>query len=233
MSNAFFQIKMYNVRMKKILTFLIILFLGFLPAFADYLPSYINNGYHYGIGLIALKGDVPIYEMSDLKSPLAAFIKLEKNKVTIKERGVKNPEITNTFVAYSKENGLALLSVEIDDDDWFYICYDQKRKLFGWVKKNENIDFMYWEDFLNLYGRKRGVYIFNNTPDIYKRLYSQEKEESTMVDSFNFPKHIALWLIKGNWMLVKITTYDGLTKTGWMRWRTENGAVMVFPDFRN
>ena len=92
---------------------------------------------------------------------------------------------------------------------------------------------MYWEDFLNLYGRKRGVYIFNNTPDIYKRLYSQEKEESTMVDSFNFPKHIALWLIKGNWMLVKITTYDGLTKTGWMRWRTENGAVMVFPDVRN
>lgn len=171
--------------------------------------------------------------MNDLKSPLAAFIKLEKNKVTIKERGVKNPEITSTFVAYSKEYNLALLSVETDDDDWFYICYDQKRKLFGWVKKNENIDFMPWEAFMNLYGRKFGVYIFNNTPDYYKKLYSKEDEESTVVDTFNFPKHISLWLIKGNWILVKLTTYDGLTKTGWMRWRTEEGDLMAFPDFRN
>lgn len=219
--------------MKKFLIFLIILIFCFEPAFADYLPTHINQGFHYGIGSIAIKGEVPIYEMNDLKSPLAAFIKLEKNKVTIKERGVKNPEITSTFVAYSKEYNLALLSVETDDDDWFYICYDQKRKLFGWVKKNENIDFMPWEAFMNLYGRKFGVYIFNNTPDYYKKLYSKEDEESTVVDTFNFPKHISLWLIKGNWILVKLTTYDGLTKTGWMRWRTEEGDLMAFPDFRN
>ena len=219
--------------MKKILTFLIVFTIGFLPAFADYLPTYINKGFHYGIGLIAAKGEIPIYEMNDLKSPLAALIKFKDNNVSIKERGVKNPEISSTFVAYSNENKLALLSVEIDTDDWFYICYDQKRKLFGWVKKNENTDFITWEDFINLYGRKQGVYIFNNFPEEYKKLYSQENEESTVVDTFNFPKHISLWLVKGNWMLVKITTYDGLTKTGWMRWRNEDNSIMVFPDFRN
>lgn len=224
---------MYNISMKKILIFLIILVFSFMPAFADYLPSYMNRGFHYGIGLIAIKGEIKIYEMSDLKSPLTALIKFEGDRVIIKERGVKHPEITSSFVAYSKENNLALLSVEIDTDDWFYICYDQKRKLFGWIKKNENTDFITWEDFLNLYGRKLGVYVFNNMPEDYKKLYSQENETSTVVDTFNFPKHISLWLIKGNWMLVKISTYDGLLKTGWMRWRCDDGTIMVFPDFRN
>ena len=224
---------MYNIFMKKVLIFLIILFFSFMPAFADYLPSHINKSFHYGIGMVSVKNEIPIYEMSDLKRPLAALIKIENDKVIIRERGVKNPEITSTFVAYSKENNLALLSVETDTDDWFYICYDQKRKLFGWIKKDENVDFMSWEDFLNLYGRKFGVYVFNNMPEYYKKLYSQENEESTVVDTFNFPKHITLWLIKGNWMLVKISTYDGHLKTGWMRWRTENGTIMAFPDFRN
>ena len=219
--------------MRKVFVLIILLLSGFYPVFADYLPSYSEPSFRCGTGLIAVNGEIPVYETDNENGVLSALIKIGNQSVTIKERGVKNPLIETTFIAYIKENNLALLSVENDTDDWYYVCYDRKRKLFGWVKKSENIDFMDWESFLNLYGRKNGIYIFRNVSDEYKKLYSAPNEDSTVVDSFNFPKHIALWLVNNDWLLVKVTTYDGYTKTGWMRWRTNDKNILAFPDFRN
>lgn len=222
----------YNVCMQKILILIFFFFLSVLSAYADYFPSYVNPLYHYGIGVAALKGEVPVYELDDVKSNLAAYVKNDEKGLVIRERGVNKSFADEMFLLYKAEGALAFLSVEEDTDDWYYVCFDQKRKLFGWVRKSENIDFMSWHDFFNVYGRKNGIYIFRNVKDSDKKLYSAPDKESTVVDDFYFAKHIALWLIGGDWMLVKVTTYDGLTKTGWMRWRLDDGSIIAFPDFK-
>ena len=218
-----------SVIMYRVFLFLIFFVFVTLKACADYIPSYVNPNIYYGNGIISIKGDIKVYELDDEKARVSAIIS-ENN---IKQRGVENVQIEDVFLAHSKENNISLLSVEIDSDDWYYVCYNQKKKLFGWVKKNDNIDYMSWEDFFNVYGRKRGILLFRNLKDEYKKMYSAPSLDSTIVDDFHFAKHIALWLVKGDWMLVKITTYDGLTKTGWIRWKLKDGSLTAFPDFKN
>ncbi len=218
--------------MKHFLVFIILFLTTFKVHASDFLPSYINPHYQYGTGLVSISGEVPVYESNSNKSNLAAVIKIKNGEVIIKEAKNKNPSVDSTFIAYLENENIALLSVIEDTDDMFCICYDQKRGLVGWIQKNDNFDYMSWESFLNLYGRKKGLYTFRNIPEEMKKLYSAPDSESTLTDSFNFPKHIALWLISGNWVLVKVTTYDGQTKTGWMKWRLDDGSIGVFPDFR-
>jgi len=216
--------------MQKFLIIFLFLFFGIAPVCADHSPYYINSS-HIGAGVISVEDDITIYEKENVKSGVVALIKIEDNKIAIKEKGIKNPLIETTFIIYKKNPQYAFLSVEKDTDDFYYVCYDRKRNLFGWVLKKDTIDFINWESFLNLYGRKFGIYLLRNVPDNYKKLYSAPDTNSTLVDSFNFPKHIALWLIKGDWVLVKVTTYDGLTKTGWMRWKLDDNTIIAFPDF--
>lgn len=202
-----------------------------MKSYADCFPEFAIPSYFYGEGVIFLKGDVPVYETDDDTKEPVALIK-NNDTLEIKIKGVKKALVEDSFIVYSKEKNIALLPVDIDYDDWYYVCFDQKRKLFGWVKKAENIDFATYNDLFNLYGRKNGVNIFRNVRDEFKKLYSAPDKESNVVDTFTFPKHVSLWLVSGDWILIKVTTYDDITKTGWFKWRLKDKNVIAFPDFK-
>ena len=228
----FLRVRKYNIYMRKILFVISCLIFLSAPSFADYMPAYTNSLYHFGSGLMSAKGSINVYPSDDDKTPPVAIFNIDKNYFSCKKQGIKKCSAEDSFVAFVPENDIALFSVEGDYDNWFYICYDQSKKLFGWVKKSEFTDFISWENLLDIYGRKYGVYLFRNTPDKYKKLYSGPDENNTMVDDFYYPKHIALWLLSDDWMLVKVTTYDGITKTGWMRWRLDDDSIIAFPAFK-
>ncbi len=217
--------------MKKYFLALLIFAFTSLNANADYLPNYFNPSFYYGNGIVQVNGVVPVYETNSEKSPLVAYIKVEDNGLLIKTRKTKKQKPENSLIAYNSENNLAFLSLKNDTDDWYQVCYDQKDKLFGWIKKNENIDYFSWVDFMNFYGRKNGIHLFRNIEDKYKKLYSKASTNSTTVDDFKFAKHIAIWLVEDEWLLVKVTTYENVTKTGWLKWKLEDGSIMAFPDF--
>ncbi len=219
--------------MRKIFILISVLLFLTLSVFADCLPSSADKRFHHGIGVVLLKnnGCIKIFELDNEKSKLSAYIKISPNGTVVRKRGVPNASIDDTFLAFKRNGEIALLTVESDTDDWYYVCYDRKRKLFGWIKKSDNIDFMSWHDFLNFFGRKNGIVVFRNVSPDYKKLFSNPNSNSSLVDDFYFAKHINLWLIEGDWMLVKVTTYDGQTKTGWLRWRLKDGTIIAFPDF--
>ena len=43
------------------------------------------------------------------------------------------------------------------------------------------------------------------------------------------PKKINLTAIKGNWALVSVSDLDKIPKTGYIRWRSDNGMKYYFP----
>ncbi len=217
--------------MKKLFILLFII-LSTTVAFADYMPAYVNPSFYYGNGLISLDDSVLIYDSDNDNANVIASVTLDNGNIIVREKSVPYSEIENTFLAVSNEKKIMLMPVEYDTDDWYYVCYNQKMKLFGWIKKTEKIDYMSWSEFFNLYGRKYGIYLFRNINPKNKVLYSSSDIKSTKVDEFSFPKHTSLWLISKDWMLVKITTYDGETKTGWLKWRLDNGSIIAFPDLR-
>ncbi len=214
--------------------FALIIFFLILPlwASADCYPSYLNSDLHTGNGLISISGSVKIYDNDSDSADIVAEININENDFSVMQKGVSKIDESDIFIAKNSEKKLALLSVEYDTDNWYYICYNQKLKLFGWVKKSSDIDFIGWSDFYNVYGRKYGLYLFRNVSEKYKKLYSAPDVNSSAVDSFAYAKHIALWLVSGDWILAKVTTYDGITKTGWLRWRLSDKSILVFPDIR-
>lgn len=213
--------------MRRILLLLLSIFIT-LPSYADYMPTYVNSSAYYGNGLIAVKSKIIVYKEQDTSSQVLAIIDKDK----IQSSSLLAQKEDQTFIASVKSKDIYLLSVEKDTDEWFYVCYNRPKKLFGWVKKSELTDYMSYPDFYNLYGRKYGLYIFRNLEDKYKKLYSSPDLNSNVVDTFYYARHIALWLIAKNWMLVKVTTFDGQTKTGWFRWRLDNDEITIFPKLR-
>lgn len=215
--------------MKKIIPIFLFLILFSLKVQASYLPSYENSNSYYGIGAVFLQGENKIYKNPSAESETVGS--LSYGKLILNDVSAQKEE--ETFLVSLPSKNLFVLPVKSDNDEWFCVCYNQKLRLFGWIKKTENTDYMSWEDFFNVYGRKYGIYIFRNVGDKNKMLYSSSDNNSNVVDKFFFAKHVSLWLIENDWMLVKITTYDGLTKTGWFRWRLDDGTFLAFPLMNN
>lgn len=212
--------------MRKFYLTILFFMLLILPSYADYMPVYVNPNTYLGEGLITSKEKITVYREKDEESEIIAVIKGDKIKSKF------DSSIENVFLASVKNKNLNLISANDTDDNWFQVCISQKDKTFGWVKKDDYIDYLSLQSFYNFFGRKNGMYLFRNVKDKDKKLYASPSMDSNVVDSFFYPKHISLWLIAREWMLVKVTTYDGQTKTGWLKWRLDDGSIIIFPNLK-
>ena len=80
-----------------------------------------------------------------------------------------------------------------------------------------------------VFGKKHGLYLLD---DSNKNLYSKAEDGAQVVDSFKYAKYIEPWFVNGNFLMVKIIDYDNKQKTGYIRWRTDDGKLLVFVKFR-
>ncbi len=223
--------------MKKFLLVFFVLASSFLQAFADYIPQSPDSIKHYGIGVVRINKVINIYQEKDENSEIVQKIYWDNYKNY--NNLLKIPEY-KTFVVFYPKADYAFLSVEDDDTveneeeestNWYLVCYDQENKLYGWVKEGESAKFYSWKDFIMFFGRKNGIILFDNGEE--KKLYAKPDENSQVVDEWKYAKYIEPWFISGNWLMVKVTDYDNKQKTGYIRWRTEDGKLLLFVKFRN
>ena len=214
--------------MKKILIILSV-FLGLiLPAFAkDVMPTHISSVNTNTLGVYQAGKEITLYDEPREGANIVTHISWEGDNIF-----PDNKKFEDVFIVYLPKKDLALLAVIDETEDWVRVIYDNTNGLSGWMKKDDPYKFMSWISFFNIYGRKYGLYLFRNVDDKYKKLYPAPNEIKPALDDFYYPKHIALWLISGDWILVKMTGYDNVTKTGWMRWRLDNKGLIVFPKFK-
>lgn len=217
--------------MKKIILTIIFLLTFILKSNADVMPRYLTSVNHWGIGIASTSNNIKIFEKDNSSSKIIQEISWN-NIGELKCKNNYRCEQKETFLAFSLENNTALFSVEDENDSWIYICYDQRHKLFGWIKKDENTKYYNWSDFLITFGKKYGMYLFSDVPKNTKRLYAAPNIESGCVDSFILANKITPWLVRGNWVLAKVENYDGSTKTGWLHYRTDSGRLMGFVNLK-
>ena len=48
----------------------------------------------------------------------------------------------------------------------------------------------------------------------------------------NYVKQIKLTAVRGNWALVSVFDIDKTPKTGYMRWRSDEGVIYAFPNIK-
>ena len=208
--------------MKKLLLIICMMFM--LPVFADVMPFFVNSIPKDAIGMYQTGENITI-----LSEP-------EANSKTIKTFDFSyKPETMpdGMFAVLLNEKKLGFLYVsDIGDDGWVEVIYDKHTGARGWVLTEDRFQFLPWLTFYNMYGRKYGLRLFKDTPDEIEVLHAKSEDLSQNIGKLNFVKQIKLTAIRGNWALVSVFDIDKTPKTGYLRWRSNEGVIYAFPNIK-
>ncbi len=200
-------------------------------AFADVTPYYINSLKRYGIGFTKIKSPLVMKIEPKKDSRILETLNFDFNDNASCQINKTKCEFDDIFAQYSKEKKLAFLTTIDSTEGWNLVCFNQlQAPVCGWVEDSENKHYNYIE-FFNEFGKKYGVFLFKDVYKTDKILYAAPLKETNTTGSIELPKYIAPWLIRGNWMLVKVSDFNNKAKTGWIKYRGNDNKLRMFVKF--
>lgn len=210
---------------KKLLLILaILLLIPFKVSAADIVPQYVSIEYTHTLGLYQAPNEIVLYKEPSESSNILHSISWIGSQIfpdTVKPKDL--------FVVYLPAKNLAMLAVTDETEDWVQVIYNNRTGAKGWIKKDDPYRFMSWIMFYNMYGRKYGLNLMKEAPASAKDIHSSTDNKSQVVGVINMPQKINLTAVKGNWALVSVYDMDRTPKTGYVRWRSDDGVKYYFP----
>lgn len=208
--------------MKKFL--MIVMMLLALPVMADTMPFYIDSIPKSALGLFQTDKEVVLFSHPEGNSNIIKKMSFSYNPETMPD---------SVFAVLINEKKLGFLYVtDIGDEGWVEVIYDKRTGARGWVQTQDQMQFLPWRNFYNLYGRKYGLRYLKDAPEDLEVLRAKPEDLAQIVSKFNFVKQIKLTVIRGNWALVSVMDLDKVPKTGYMKWRDNDGTIYAFPNIK-
>lgn len=209
---------------KQFLKILIALMLFVTPAFADTMPFYMNSIPKNVIGMYQTGESITVFSHPDSNSDVIKKMNFSYKPETMPD---------SVFAVLLNEKKLGFLYVsDIGDDGWVEIIYDKRTGAKGWVLTEDRMQFLPWLSFYNMYGRKYGLRLLKDAPDEIEVLRAKSENDSQSISRLNYIKQIKLTTVRGNWALVSVVDLDKIPKTGFLRWRSDEGVIYAFPDIK-
>ena len=218
--------------MRKILIFLSVFCLLILPVSAkNVMPTHVSSIAANVLGIYQANNEITLYDEPHDKAHIVTHISWSGDDIF-----PANKDFDNVFMVYLPKKQLALLAVTDETEEWVQVLYDKAQGLCGWMKKDDPYKFMSWVSFYNIYGRKYGLYMLKDSPKAINDLHSAPEDDSQVVSTLNLPPmnsslphKIKLNVMRGNWALVSVLDTDRMPKTGYIRWRSNEGYKYLFP----
>ena len=205
--------------------FLIVLFLLLsLPVFADTMPFYMDSVPKMALGLYQTDKEITLYSQPDSNSA-------EIRKMNFSYEPETMPDSVFALLINEKQLGF-LYVTDIGDDGWVEVIYDKRTGAKGWVLTQDQMQFLPWRNFYNLYGKKYGLRFLKDAPEDLEVLRAKPEDLGQIVSKLNYIKQIKLTVIRGNWALVSVKDLDETPKTGYMKWRDVDGTIYAFPNIK-
>ena len=208
--------------MKKV--FLIIAMFLMLPAFADVMPYYMESIPKDAIGMYQTGDSITIFSHPEANSEVIKEMDFSYKPETM-------PDSVFALLLNNKKLGFLYVS-DIGDEGWVEVIYNKQSGAKGWVKTEDRFQFLPWLSFYNMYGRKYGLRLLKDTPDEIEVLHAKSEDLSQNVGKLRYVKQIRLTAIRGNWALVSVVDIDQSPKTGYLRWRSNEGVIYAFPNIK-
>ena len=204
----------------------------FAVAIADVMPYYINSLRRYGIGYTQVQSPLVMRREAKKDGEILEVLNFNyKKEETVCTKNKDRCEIDEVFAAYSKSKKLAFLTTLDYTEGWSLVCFNQsERPVCGWVQEVPN-KYYTWSDFFGILGKKYGLYLFKDLQKADKQLYGAPIKQTNAVGSVEMPRLITPWLVRGNWVLVKVNDFQNQLKTGWINYRGDNGKLKLFVKF--
>lgn len=213
--------------MKKIIfTVFLFLMFGTVSFAADVIPESVSLTNTNTFGVYQVGHTIVLYNEPDENSGI-------KQKIVWNSENVipQDLERKDMFVLYLESKDFALMAVTDETEDWVEVIYDNSTGERGWLKKDDPFKFNTWVNFYNMYGRKYGLKLLKGAPEATSSMYGTPESEKA-ISVIKHPDLINLNIIKGNWMLVTVVDADRTPKTGFIRWRSDDGTKFLFPDVK-
>lgn len=208
--------------MKRLLVILAMFLM--LPVMADTMPFYTNSIPNKAIGLFQTGDSLTIYSEPNQDSQVIKTFEFSYNPDTMPD---------SIFGVLINEKKLGFIYVtDISDDGWVEILYNKMTGLKGWVKTEDRFQFLPWINFYNMYGRKYGLRLMKNVPDSIMVLHAKSDDLSQNLSKLNYVQKIKVTAVRGNWALVTALDMDKIPKTGFLKWRNEDGTIYAFPSLK-
>lgn len=205
---------------------LLIIFIMFvsLPVFADTMPFYIDSIPKGTLGLYQIDKALTLFSHPEANSEVVKTFEFSYNPETMPD---------NMFALLLNEKQLGFLYVsDISEEGWVQVIYDKQTGAKGWVMTVDRMQFQPWLNFYNLYGRKYGLRLLKDAPEDVEVLKAKPEELAQTISKFNYVKQIKLTVLRGNWALVSVFDIDKTPKTGYLRWRSDDGVIYAFPNIK-
>ncbi len=222
---------MKNSLIKRIIYLLFIYFNLYQIANADVLPYYVNSLRRYGIGFTQVQSPVNLRATpgGDILETLNFDYKTGETTCLVNKTRCTQDEV---FAVFKQEKKLAFLTTMDESNNYIYVCFNQSEApICGWIEENSNNKSYGWVDFFEYWGKKYGLYLFKDVQKTDKFLYSAPVKQTNSTGVLEFPKYIAPWLVRGNWILVKVHDFNNQMKTGWLNYRGNDGKLRAFVKF--
>ena len=212
----------FESMLKKII--LTVLMFVSIPVFADTMPFYMDSIPKNSLGLYQIDKSLILFSHPEANSEV-----VKKFDFTFSPESMPD----NMFALLLNEKQLGFLYVsDISDEGWVQVVYDKRTGAKGWVRTVDRMQFLPWLNFYNLYGRKYGLRLLKDAPDDIEVLRAKPEELSQTISKFNYVKQIKLTVLRGNWALVSVFDIDKTPKTGYLRWRSDDGVIYAFPNIK-
>ena len=208
--------------MKKFI--LIILTMFFIPVFADTMPFYTDSIPKDAIGMYQTGENITIFSHPEANSHVLKTFQFSYNPETM-------PDCVFALLLNEKKLGFLYVS-DIGDENWIEVIYDRQTGARGWVQTEDRFQFLPWLSFYNMYGRKYSLRLLKDAPDEIEVLHAKSEDLSQNVAKLRFVKQIRLTAVRGNWALVSVVDIDQTPKTGYLRWRSNDGVIYAFPNIK-
>ena len=195
-----------------------------LPVFADTMPFYMNSIPKSAIGVYQTDNEIILFSAPDSNSNIVKKMSFSYNPETMPD---------SVFAVLINDKKLGYLYVtDIGDEGWVEVIYDKRTGAKGWVQTKDQMQFLPWRIFYNLYGKKYGLRFLKDAPDDIESLRAKPEDLSQIVSKLNYVKQIKLTVVRGNWALVSVQDLDNVPKTGYMKWRNYDGTIYAFPNIQ-
>lgn len=195
-----------------------------LPAIADVMPFYMDSIPGDAIGMYQTGDSITIFSHPEANS---AVIK----KFDFSYKPETMPDSVFALLLNDKKLGFLYVS-DIGDEGWVEVIYNKQTGAKGWVQTQDRFQFLPWLSFYNMYGRKYGLRLLKDAPDEIEVLHAKSEDLSQNVGKLRYVKQIRLTAIRGNWALVSVVDIDQSPKTGYLRWRSNEGVIYAFPNIK-
>lgn len=211
--------------MKKFLLILAILLLMPVKGFCEnVVPQYVSIEHTNTLGLYQAPSEIVLYKEPYQSSNIVHSISWIGDKIF-----PESVKANDLFIVFLPQKNLGFLAVTDETDEWVQVIYNNSTGDKGWIKKDDPYRFMSWIMFYNMYGKKYGLNLLKEAPAEAKDLHTSTDDKSQIVGTINMPQKINLNVMRGNWALVSVMDIDRTPKTGYVRWRSDNGVKYYFP----